>query len=66
MKTTDKLGWTLALCSALFMGTFIHSEYKNAVYVKEHNYTPEQMARMDDLIAGLTPLSVADLGLEAK
>jgi len=64
MKTKDKLGWTLALCSALFMAGFMYSVYPKPE--AEHKYTPEQMARMDDLIAGLTPLSVADLGLEAK
>lgn len=56
----NKLGPLLALGSALFMAGFMY-----AVYPKqeaEHKYSPEYQARLDDLIAGLTPLTVADLG----
>lgn len=57
----NKIGLTIAACSALFMGWFMWSEYTtSAVY--GHGYTKETMARMDDLIAGLTPLTTADLG----
>ena len=61
----NKLGPLLALCSALFMGWFMHATYPRngeVTVVAEVGYTPETRARMDDLIAGLTPLTVADLG----
>lgn len=59
MKTT-----IYCVLLSLAVGSFIWNEYKtNAVYV---GYTKETRARMDDLIANLTPLSVADLGVDAE
>lgn len=46
--------WACNLC--LILTVFV------TFYPKDKGYTKETRARMDDLIAQITPLSVADLG----
>lgn len=46
--------WCFNIC--LILTVFI------TFYPQEQGYSRETRARMDDLIAGLEPLSVADLG----
>lgn len=53
------------LCLTICFCTWMVLEY-NQSHIAQYGYTAEYRARMDDLIAGVTPLSVADLGMEAE
>jgi len=59
----SKAGWIFNVFLVLAFAMFLHAVYPKE---KETGYSPEMIARMDDLVAGLTPLSVADLGMEAE
>lgn len=55
------MGWVLDSLLVIGIGVFMYQ-----VYPREEGYSLETRARMDELVANVTPLSVADLGIDAE